>query len=188
MTARVIMILFFFFANNYTLAAQENSLLQYKIGVGTSLSGAGDVIFYEINNGLNLKLNSYIDGDFNLTYGAPIANRFVPSASLVKTDINILFSPFKNTKKLGFRIGGGASYYYSPRVFEKSSRTENGVLVDIQYENETISAFGLNTIIEFLVNLNDQSKISLQGHISFYQESIDINSGFSINYYRRFQL
>ena len=158
--------------------SQNSPYLHYKVGLGASLSGSGDIIFYEVNNGLNIKLNDFLTSGLNLTYGSVVATVFNPPGSLLKADINIMISPFTNTKKFDIRLGGGVSYY-------KSFKSMNGEIQEIIYETEVINTVGFNTIVEFVLEINKRNKISLQAHISPYGTNVDINSGITLSLYRQ---
>ncbi len=179
-----LLLLFCLGLNTLSQAQTENSKLYYKFGIGSSFSGSGDVVFYEISNSLNYTFSPYLTGEVSINNGTAIGNLYTPSASLIRTDLNAIISLLNNKKVFDFRVGGGISYQYSPRTFVNSYTILNGEIQDITYTTEIINTPGFNSIVELVTRINKKSKLSVTGRLSYYG-SIDINSGVSITLYRR---
>ncbi len=158
---------------------QENaSKLDLRLGTGISLLGSGDLITFNYENELNLKLNQYFTSGISINLGQ--SNHGVSkTASFVQGNMNVYFSPFKNTKRFDFRIGTGLTYYSISDVYKLSEYWENGVLVNTAYEFDERSSLGFNVIIESSYLLTDRLLLGLKLFTQPYING-DINSGWMV--------
>ena len=160
---------------------QENSnKLDIRLGTGISLLGSGDMITFNYENELNLKLNHYLTSSVSINLGR--SNYGVKeTASFIQGNVNVFISPFKNDKRLDFRVGTGLTYYNISDAFESSQNWENGVLVDTNYEFDNRNSLGFNIIIENSYLLTDNFLVGLKLFTQPYING-DINSGLMLKF------
>ena len=156
-------------------AQKTTSQLDLRVGTGISLLGAGDMLTFNYENEINLKLNQYLTGSLSINLGR--SNYGVSqTASFLQGNVNIFISPFKNSNRFDFRIGTGLTYYNVSDAYESYLRYENGVLVDVDYEFDNRNSLGFNVIIENSYLLTDRFFIGLKLFTQPYSNG-DINTG-----------
>jgi hypothetical protein len=161
---------------NLQLIGQEyNHNTDLRVGVGISLLGSGDMITFNYENELNFKLNPYLTNSVSVNLGR--SNYGVKeTASFVQGNLNLFASPFKNTRRFNFRIGGGLTYYTITDAYESGYDYEQGVLVDIDYEFDKRKSLGYNIIIENSYFITKRLLAGLKLFTQPYRNG-DINSG-----------
>jgi len=170
----IILISLIFFAIQVT-GQEKNEKLDLRLGAGVSLLGSGDMLTFNYENELNLKLNQYFTSSLSLNLGR--SNSGVSkTASFVQGNVNIFISPFKNNGRFDFRVGTGLTYYNVSDAYESSIQYEDGVLVDIDYEFDNRNSFGFNVIIENTYLFTDKFLIGFKLFTQPYYNG-DINSG-----------
>jgi len=170
----IILISLLFFAIQVT-GQEKNEKLDLRLGAGVSLLGSGDMLTFNYENELNLKLNQYFTSSLSLNLGR--SNSGVSkTASFVQGNVNIFISPFKNNGRFDFRVGTGLTYYNVSDAYESSIQYEDGVLVDIDYEFDNRNSFGFNVIIENTYLFTDKFLIGFKLFTQPYYNG-DINSG-----------
>lgn len=130
------------------LSAQVNTKkVDLKFGIGTSLQGSGDMTTLSFENELNYKINKYFSISFAIDYGK--SDRGVnASTSLVQGNLNIYFSPFKNSGKNNFKIGTGLSAMKVSDFYALSITQENYGVTTGDFVFEKRNSLGFNIIIE----------------------------------------
>ena len=155
------------------IQAQETSQnLDVRVGTGISILGTGDMLTTVFENELNYKINNYITGGSSINFGNS-TNGVHKSSSFVQGNLNLFFSPFKNSVKNDFRIGAGMSYYKINDFKRVSSMN------DIYYHNSNRISLGYNFIIEDSYTFKNKFIIGAKLYTQPYQNG-DINSGFMI--------
>jgi hypothetical protein len=160
---------------------QENTnKLDLRLGTGVSLLGSGDMITFNFENELNVKINQYFSSSASINLGR--SNYGVSeTASFVQGNLNVFFSPLKNNKRFDFRVGTGLSYYNISVAYESSQYWENGVLVDTDYEFDNRNSLGFNIIIENSYLITDKFLVGLKLFTQPYNNG-DINSGVMLKF------
>lgn len=149
--------------------------VDFRWGVGSSLLGTGDMVTMMFQNEINYRLNPYLAAGFELDYGR--SNLGVHEmVSFVGSQLNLFASPFKNTRRLDFRVGVGLSHYRVADARETRSEYENGVLIDIDYEFVKRKSFGGSIMIENTLLVTDHLMLGFRLFTTPYKNG-DINSG-----------
>lgn len=180
MNAKIFIFILSTFFSLQAIGQDNANKLDLRLGTGISLLGSGDMITFNYENELNLKLNQYFTSSVSMNLGR--SNYGVSeTASFVQGNINVFFSPFKNNKRFDFRVGTGLTYYNISDAYESSQLWENGVLVDSDYEFDNRSSLGFNIIIENTYLLTDKFLIGLKLFTQPYNNG-DINSGVMLKF------
>ena len=126
------------------LSAQErNSKFDFKFGTGFGFMGSGDMLTVSFENELNYKINNYLTAAASLGYGKGERGVHDHTAYLMGS-VNVFLSPFKNSKRNDFRIGGGASVFNHTNVYVESWNETDGS----RYTMFRFKTTGFNVIIE----------------------------------------
>jgi hypothetical protein len=113
--------------------------------------GSGDSFTLAFENELNRNFNAYLSGSASIGYGTSIGSIKAKDPNLHRTSylmgsVNAFVSPFKNTNKHNFRIGGGYSLvshtkvtghtpYGNPgRIYSFSKRTHHCFNIIAQHD------------------------------------------------------
>jgi len=175
MNTKIILLILVISISIQTFGQENPNKLDLRLGTGISLLGSGDMITFNYENEMNLKLNNYFTSAVSLNLGR--SNYGVSeTASFVQGNINLLYSPFKNNKRFDFRIGTGLTYYNVSDAYEASQSWENGVLIDTDYEFDNRNSLGFNVIIENSYLLTNRFLLGLKLFTQPYFNG-DINSG-----------
>lgn len=168
---------FFLFLLSFQLSGQEqDNGFDIRFGAGTSLLGSGDMITISFENELNYRLNPYLTTGLSLAYGRSNFGVF-ETASFTQGNLNVFFSPFRNTRKNDFRVGTGLSLYNVSDAYLASSVYEfpTGVRTEI-YAFDERKSYGYNIIIENTYALTNRFMLGLKVFTQPYFNG-DINSG-----------
>jgi len=141
--------------------------IDVRFGVGVSLLGTGDMTTINFENEVNYKLNKNFATSLTLNYGKSISGIY-QSSSYIQGNVNIFFSPFKNSRKNDFRIGTGFSIMNisDSCYWEQSS----------PYHYNKRNSSGFNIIIEDTYLVTKKMLIGLKLFNQPYLNG-DINSG-----------
>jgi len=175
MKTKTMILISFLFLTIQVIGQENTKKIDFRLGAGISLLGTGDMLTFNYENELNLKLNHYFTSSLSLNLGKSINDNYSTS-SFVQGNLNVFISPFKNSKRNDFRVGTGLTYYKISETYYTSAQYENGVLVDIQYNLENRRSYGFNVIIEDTYLLTDKFLIGLKLFTQPYYNG-DINSG-----------
>lgn len=160
----------FFVCCSLTAFSQQNKSLQF--GLGSSFLGSGDIFAGVFEAELGYKLNPYFSTAFgiNSAFGYRDFERR-EHTTYQQGNVNIYLSPFRNDKKVDFKIGTGvsANYVLERRIDYLSSFFPS-------YINESRFSVGVNMIVETIIVLENNFLLGFKGFIQPYANS-DINSG-----------
>jgi hypothetical protein len=155
---------------------QENvRKVDVRLGAGLSLLGSGDMVTFNYENELNIKLNKYFSTSVSLNLGR--SNRGVfETASFTQGNLNVFLSPFKNTGRFDFRFGPGFTYYNISDAYISSQVWKNGILVSTNYKFDNRNSYGFNVIIEGSFLITERFLLGVKLFTQPYHNG-DINSG-----------
>lgn len=142
--------------------AQETPKFDFRVGIGYSILGTGDINVWNYENELNYKINNYFSSSISLNFGTNSDPSYY-SASFLQGNINGFISPFKNNKTNDLRVGMGFTNY---RI------SDHYTIEEYEYRKD----FGYNIIIEDTYNLSDKFLIAVKLFGQFYNEG-DQNIG-----------
>lgn len=155
--------------------ANPTSKLDLKLGAGVALSGSGDMLMTLIDNSLDWRATPYFTPSVSLLYGKSDRGLNLTS-SLLQGNLNLFFSPFRNTRRNNFRIGTGLSVMGISNVYESGRTYIDGQFAYSEYAIEKDRTFGLNVLIEHEILLGDRCLLGLQAYTKMYQSG-DILTG-----------
>lgn len=157
------------------VAQDETNKLDFRLGTGVSLLGSGDMITFNYENELNLKLNQFFTSSLSINLGK--SNQGVSElATFIQGNVNIFISPFKNFKRNDFRVGTGLTFYNISDAYVSFLQYENDVLVDRDYVLDHRQSLGWNLIIENTYLLSEKFLVGLKLFTQPYNNG-DINTG-----------
>jgi hypothetical protein len=161
-----------------SLFSQENaSKIDLRLGMGSSLVGSGDMITTAYENELNYRVNSHFT--ISPSIGFAKSNYGVNDiANFTQTNMNLFYSPFRNTKSMDFRIGLGASFLEYNYSFEYEGITLSNGKEYSRYDFPVEKSFGVNVILENTVKLSPRLLLGLKAFTQIYFGNI--NSGLMV--------
>lgn len=151
----------FIFLLTTIYAQQDSTKTNYKLGIGSSFTGDGDMISLSFENELSYRINRYFTGSVSAVYGKSNTGAYI-SSSYLQGNVNVFLSPFKNIKRNDFKIGGGVSFMNRTEVFRASDRYIDGVLDKGNYGYNIDNSYGYNLIIEDEYKISDNYLIGLK--------------------------
>lgn len=158
------------------LFAQEiGSNLDIRFGVGRSLLGSGDMRTTMLENELNYQLNRFFTTAASVGYGRSDQGVY-ETVSFIRGNLNVFFSPFKNTGTNDFRIGGGLSFCDVPDARRTLSCFEEDETNITFYEFDERQSLGFNAMIENTYAITNRLLLGLKLFAQPYFNG-DINSG-----------
>jgi hypothetical protein len=129
------------------IGQEEARKLDLRLGTGVSFLGAGDIIAFNYENELNLKISRLLTSSLSMNFGR--GGKGTPSTgSFIQGNVNMFISPFGNSNRFDFRIGTGLSFYNIHETYVSFLQYENTELIDKRYEFENRNSFGVNFILE----------------------------------------
>lgn len=156
-----------------TVFSQE-SKFDFRLGVGSTFLGTGDMLTIAYENELNYNINNYLT--VSPSIGFAKSNYGVNNmANYMQGNLNLFFSPFKNNKTNDFRIGLGASLLNYSYSFEFERQTFSNGKDYSRYLFPTENDFGLNVTLENTLKLSPRLLMGIKGFIQMYTQNI--NSG-----------
>ena len=159
-----------------TSFAQENlSRVDVKLNMGMTRLGTGDMNVFHIENEISYRLNDWFSTSASLAYGKSDAGVSLTS-SYYQLNANLFLSPFRNTGRHNFKIGGGLSGMNISEVRISSYATLPDGQVDIDHTYSNWNAGGFNIIIEHEYRFMDRYLIGGKLFTQPYTTG-DINSG-----------
>jgi len=160
------------------LFAQEpTSKFDIRMGLGSSLIGSGDMITTAFENELNYRVNSHFT--ISPSIGFAKSNYGVNEiANYTQSNMNLFYSPFRNTKSMDFRVGLGASFIEYNYSFEYEGITLSNGREYSRYEFPVEKSFGVNVIVENTVKLSPRMLLGLKAFTQMYFGNI--NSGLMV--------
>jgi len=180
MKTKILIIISVIFFSLQAVGQDSFNKFDIRVGVGTSLLGSGDLIAFNYENELNLKLNQYFTSSVSINLGRSSSGVYA-NASFVQGNLNAFFSPFKNNKRFDFRIGTGLTYYSISDTRIISQYWQNGVLVDTDYELDNRNSLGFNINIESSYLITNKFLVGLKLFTQPYNNG-DINSGVMLKF------
>lgn len=174
--------LLFFILFSIPLLAQEDIKdLDIRFGVGKTILGSGDMLTLAFENEINYRVNPYFTTALSVGYGRSNLGVF-ETASYVQGNLNGFVSPFKNTRRNDFRIGGGLSWYnVSDYAWLGASYGPGGEILEEEYEFDIRSSYGYSFILENTFALSDKYLLGLKLFTQPYFNG-DINSGLFLKF------
>jgi hypothetical protein len=160
------------------LFSQENaSKIDLRLGMGSSLVGSGDMITTAYENELNYRINSHFA--ISPSVGFAKSNYGVDDiAHYIQGNLNMFYSPFRNTKSMDFRIGLGASFLEYSSSYEYERYTLLNGREYSRYAFPVEKSFGVNVILENTVKLTPRLLLGLKAFTQIYFGNI--NSGLMV--------
>lgn len=152
-----------------TAFSQKKSI---QLGLGSAFLGSGDILAGVFEAELGYKLNPYLSTAFGINSALGYRNlEMREHTTYQQGNANIYLSPFRNNRKVDFRLGTGvsANYVLERRIDMLSSFFPT-------YINESRFSFGVNMIVETTFALNNNFLLGFKGFIQPYSNG-DINSG-----------
>ena len=170
-----LLILGCFFFHIATIVAQDKTPeIDFRIGLGSSILGSGDLITTMVENEFNLKFNKYFAGSISLVFGSSKAP--TRGAAFWQGNGNLFISPFKNNQVFDLRFGGGFTAYTIEDYYRSYAEWRDGILVATEYTFRRRSAGGFNIIIETSTNISKKTLLGVKLFTQPYSNG-DINSG-----------
>ncbi|HKJ42361.1 MAG TPA: hypothetical protein VKA27_09710 [Sunxiuqinia sp.] len=170
-----ILILAFLFSCLNVIAQKETRPFDFRFGIGKSLLGSGDYIVTVLENEVNYKLNHYFTTSVSVNFARNHEGE-ISTTSFIQGNLNLFFSPFRNSRKNDFRLGSGFTVYQVTDAARVAAYYENGVIVDTVHEIDSRNSIGYNIIIEDSYNLTGQFFVGLKLFTQSYH-NYDINTG-----------
>lgn len=164
----------------HVIGQEKKDNLDFRLGAGYSLLGTGDMITFNYETEINYKLNQFFTSSLSINLGRSNYGVF-ETASFTQGNLNFYLSPFKNNKRLDFRIGTGLTFYGISDAYEQYVEYINGQLVDVDYTFEKRNSFGYNIVIENSYLLTDRFLIGIKLFTQPYFNG-DINSGLLLKF------
>lgn len=112
-----------------TTAFAQNPVTYY-FGFGKSISNKGNMHFALLHNELSLKINR----SFSTSLDIQIARSYrgiLDRSEYLQGNWNIMVSPFKNEKKIFFKVGSGIFYNHTWNYFDPTIYPDYNKKVDI---------------------------------------------------------
>ncbi|HEY6915427.1 MAG TPA: hypothetical protein VI413_12185 [Paludibacter sp.] len=143
-----------------SVSAQENRhRFDFKIGTGLGFMGSGDLPALCFENELNYKLNSYLSTSLSLGIGRTPKDIYTHNDYLLGS-LNLFISPFKNTGRNNFKIGGGFTLInetslYDPNVYyDRNNRdfNEGAYNNGFDYLTRMVNGFSVMLEDEYMIN------------------------------------
>jgi hypothetical protein len=153
------------------LFAQNAGRFRYQSGFGFSYLQTGDMQAYSLENEIQYQFNRYLTAGVSGCIGRSDQRLSSNLATYGQSNTTIYLSPFRNNRKLDFRIGVGPSWYY---ISESNARilTSQGTI----YEHVKRRSRGANSSLEFHYHGFDKIVVGLKFFHQSYRNE-DINSG-----------
>ncbi|WPP47976.1 hypothetical protein [Catalinimonas niigatensis] len=180
MKKRIGTVLMVFFITLPSAYAQIDSRADVRFGVARTILGTGDIITTTFETELNYKINSYFTTAFSINYGIGDEQTF-GTASYIQGNTNVFMSPFRNTKLLDFRIGGGLSYYIVTDVIAQNVGCGSFGCIAGEYDYARRREFGYNVITEIAYQIDEKFLLGLKLYTQPYFNG-DINSGLMVKF------
>jgi len=164
------------FGLNASAQVEDPSRFDIRIGIGTSLLGTGDMRTFMLETELNYSLTEYFTIGGGLGMGR--SNSGVSeTASFFQGNANMYFSPFGNSGKNDFRIGGGLSFNSISDAYISSVELgPGGQIINQEVTFDQRNALGFNIILENSYWITDKTLIGIKVFTQPYVNG-DINSG-----------
>jgi len=173
----VLMVLFITLSSAY---AQIDSRADIRLGVARTILGTGDIRTTTFETEFNYKINSFFATAISLNYGMGDEQTF-GTASYVQGNTNVFISPFRNTRVLDFRIGGGLSYYIVSDITAQNVGCGPFGCIANEYDYVRRREFGYNIITEVAYQLDEKFLLGLKLYTQPYFNG-DINSGLMVKF------
>lgn len=171
-----IILLFGIFIGFQAGAQDDHSNFDYRLGIGASLLGSGDMRTMMVENEVNYLFHQYFSTSASLAYGRSTTGVNLTS-SFYQGNTNLFFSPFKNFKRNDLRIGGGLSYLAISDSYVSSIHyNPPGQISDIDHIVERRYSFGFNMILENTCIISRKYLLGIKLFVQPYFNG-DINSG-----------
>lgn len=155
-------------------AQQTPSKFELKLGLGASLLGTGDMQTILLDNELNYKLNPYFTISGGITFARSNRGAY-ESSSYGQGNVNLFFSPLKNTGSHDLRIGTGLSYIRVSDTWQSQFFQENGEWVE-HYGFEDRAALGVNGILEYSFAITENLSLGAKTFLQVFGNQ-DLNTG-----------
>lgn len=140
-------ILVFVSASLFGQTATNDSRFIAKTSIDQALSGSGDMRLTRMENALEYRVNRYFTPSVSLAFAKSDQGVYL-TTSMIQTNANLYFSPFRNDRKNDFRIGVGVSGMRVSSFNEDAQFYENGQYVYSEYEFRQENAYGFNVMLE----------------------------------------
>jgi hypothetical protein len=161
-----------------TVFSQEStSKFDFRLGVGSTFLGSGDMLTIAYENELNYHINNYLTASPSIGFAK--SNYGVNEiANYMQGNVNLFYSPFKNNKTNDFRIGLGASFLNYSYSFEFERQTLSNGKDYSRYLFPTENDFGLNVALENTFKLSPRLLLGVKAFTQIYTQNI--NSGLMV--------
>jgi len=152
---RFLIVFFIFFISFYVKSQEFSHQINYKVGMGFSLLGTGDMWVYSLDNELTVSLNKYFSGAIAYNVGQKSIKASSTSAErfsnyhLAGVGINV--APFSNERRNVFSIGTGISYFNQNSVY-KSTQLDDYPIYD--YNSSKAFSMQIGLANEYKINDN----------------------------------
>lgn len=152
--------------SSLSVFAQKNGhRFDFRLGIGVSKLGSGDMTATVLENELNRQISDYFTISASINYGRSDDGVSL-TASYLQENVNLFVSPFKNSGVNDFRIGTGLTVYQVSDVAPVNN--------DLVYDSR--SSVGYNIILEDSYNVSDRFLIGAKLFTQSYR-NFDINTG-----------
>lgn len=166
----------FVLSANLIFGQEKATKFDYRVGLGATFFSSGDRVVPNLENEVNMKLSDYFATSASVSFGRAEGGHH-KSTSFGKGNVNIFLSPFTNTHKRDFRIGGGICYHSISKLSEGASRYHEGIgLVEDGPKYEHRKSFGYNITIENTWDLSDRYLFGAKVYYEHYFK-VDVNYG-----------
>ena len=169
------LILFMLALSSSAFAQQSPSKFNLKLGLGTSLLGTGDMQTLLLENELNYKLTPYFTTSASINFARSNRGAY-ETTSYAQGNVNIFFSPLRNTGSHDLRIGIGLSYYSVSDAWQNRVVLQNGEVIEISYGFEDRDTVGVNGILEYSFAITEKLSLGAKVFLQVYGNE-DINTG-----------
>lgn len=162
--------------------AQKTSVkkFDYRIGFGRSITGTEDIWHTTFTNQLNYKITEYWASAVSIDFGISEEHIRV-RRNFLQGNVDMYFSPFKNSGKNDFRIGSGISGVRMANVIKENWTTFEDTANTTNYRFGQIYTSGLNFILKNTYKIRPKNLIALKVYTQSYFND-DINSGIQLKF------
>lgn len=166
----------FLSASLFAQSPTKSPKLIGKLSIDQALSGTGDMRLTRMENALEYRLNRYFTPSVSLAFAKSDLGVHL-TTSMIQSNANMFFSPFRNNRNNDFRIGIGVSGMRVSNFFEKAAFYENGQYAYSEYEFRQENTYGFNLILEDNFQLSPHILLGFRLAYQLYESGDQIIGG-----------
>ena len=176
---KILFITFGLFYFGSALSQSYKNKIDYRVGSGISLVSTGDVRAFNFENEINFSLNNYLSTSVGIRLGQGLTDYVNPVVNYIQGNIIIYCSPFRNNKRVDFRLGLGGSYYFYNEMQIIKETIIDGEIVETISVNNKRKSLGANLVTELSFKMNEKFIIVTELYLQPYLDG-NLISGFAL--------